>query len=427
LNLQTEDQKNRQSPMVCPTGLELYPHGHTHCPTHKVELTPQCVDNIVGKVINERYEVVESMTAGGWASVYRAKDQAENREVALKVLHSYLLSDSETVARFKREAKAAGALSHPSLAAVYDAGALSEGQPYIVMEFVKGLTLAERMQTLGDLTAEQAIPMFIQVCEALEFAHQNGIIHRDIKPSNIMLSQTPKGELLVKMVDFGLARAMEDSGLDMDQITRSGQTIGSPAYMSPEQCLGYKLDARSDIYSLGCTMYEAMTCKSPFHGQSILEYMHKHTYEQPRPVEIRSDEANVGYNMAHVIMQSLAKNPEDRQQSMAQVRDQLRACVWQGPEQQPVKEDVRTTMTRIATASQTKLAKLPKFHRLRGWLGILFPVFLLLVLGWVFINVVQHGDDYAAKLTPVTQPAEVTPAPEKPVAKPAAGKSKHHR
>ncbi|HEY9790088.1 MAG TPA: serine/threonine-protein kinase [Candidatus Obscuribacterales bacterium] len=427
MNLQAQDQKNRESPMVCPTGLELYPHGHTHCPTHKVALTPQCVDNIVGKIINDRYEVVENMTAGGWASVYRAKDIVENREVAIKVLHSYLLSDGETVARFKREAKAASALSHPSLAAVYDAGVLSEGQPFIVMEFVTGLTLAERMVTLGDLTAEQAIPLFIQVCEALEFAHSHGIIHRDIKPSNIMLSQTPKGDLLVKMVDFGLARAMEDSGLDMDQITRSGQTIGSPAYMSPEQCLGYKLDARSDIYSLGCTMYEAMTCKSPFIGQSILEYMHKHTYEQPRPVEIRSDEANVGYNMAHVIMQALAKNPEDRQQSMAQLSGQLKACVWQVPQDPAKQEDVRATFNKIATASSTNLAKMPKFHRLRGWLSVLMPVFLLLVLGWVFINVVKHGDDYAAKLPPVALPTDVAPAAQKPAAKPVVSKSKHHK
>jgi serine/threonine protein kinase len=390
VNLKAEEQqKNQEGPMVCPADLEVFPSGHTFCPTHEIELTTHGTDDLVGKVINERYQVNSSLTAGGWASVYRGSDIMDGRDVAIKVMHSYLLSDAEAVARFQREAKAAAALTHPCLAAVYDAGVLSHGQPYIVMEFVNGITLTDRIATLGPLTAEQAIPMFIQVCDAISIAHENGIIHRDIKPSNLILSQAKNGEPMVKVVDFGLARAMSNCGLDIDQITRSGQTLGSPAYMSPEQCLGYKLDARSDIYALGCTMYEGVTGAPPFIAQSVLEYMHKHTYEDPPSIQIRSTEANVGYNMAHVIMQALAKTADDRQQSMTQLRDQLQACMWQsGVHQVTEAPKGNQTLTRITQSM--KRIQVPKFKRVFGWLSFLAPVVLLCLMIWGFIHFVRH-------------------------------------
>lgn len=374
--------------MVCPTGLEVYPAGHTRCPTHNVTLTAQNVASIVGQVVNGRYEIKESISWGGWASIYRALDRETNSEVALKVMHSYLLADAEAVARFKREAKAASGLSNPCLAQVYDAGVLPDGQPFLAMEYVKGITLAERIATLGALTAEQAIPLFVKTCDALSAAHQKGIIHRDIKPSNLMLAQAKDGELEVKLVDFGLARAMENSGLDIDQITRTGQTLGSPAYMSPEQCLGYKLDARSDVYSLGCTMYEAVSGKPPFTGASILEYMHKHTYEEPPALEIRSDEVNFGYNFLHVIMQALAKNPAERQQSMAQLRDQLQACMWQAPEEQSIVTSLRTK----AVPEPAPQKPPPKPNRVLGWISVLAPVFLVVLLICAFVYVLRQGN-----------------------------------
>jgi serine/threonine protein kinase len=282
------------------------------------------------------------------------------------------------------------------------------------MDFVHGITLTERIATLGPLTAEQAIPMFIQVCDAISAAHESGIIHRDIKPSNVILGQSKNGEPIVKVVDFGLARAMSNCGLDIDQITRSGQTLGSPAYMSPEQCLGYKLDARSDIYALGCTMYEGVTGAPPFTAQSVLEYMHKHTYEDPPSIQIRSTEANVGYNMAHVIMQALAKTATDRQQSMTQLRDQLQACMWQSGIH-PVAEDKskgNQTLTRI-TQSMKKL-RVPKFKRVYGWLSFLAPIVLLCLMVWGFVHFVRTqapaADPSSVKNSPTVSKQDKPPS-----------------
>jgi serine/threonine-protein kinase len=387
MDLKAKELQQEERPMVCPTGLEIFPSGHTFCPQHKVPLTEQQLDSLVGQVLNDRYLVKEAISAGGWASIYRAIDQHSNQELAIKILHSHLLSDTEALARFKRESKATGGLEHPYLAKILDAGVLADGQPYLTMEYVHGMTLAERLLTLGPLTAEQAVAVFEKVCDALSAAHKHGIIHRDIKPSNLMLTQVEKDKLAVKLVDFGLARAIEKSGNEIDQITRSGQTLGSPGYMSPEQCLGYKLDPRSDIYSLGCTMYEAVSGKPPFVALSILEYMHKHTYEEPPTLEIRSDEANFAYNLAHVILQSLEKNPDDRQQSMQQLQEQLKACVWQGRDLSEL--PTPTSKERIALPSAQQAP--PTVHRARAWLAVLIPVMLPLILVCIFVYVVRQG------------------------------------
>lgn len=390
MELKSTEQQQQERPMVCPAGLEIFPSGYTFCPTHHVELSVQKKDSLIGQLVNDRYSIAESISAGGWASIYRAVDQQTKAEVAIKILHSHLLSDAEALARFNREGKATSGLDHPYLAKILDCGVLSDGQPYLTMEYVRGMTLAERLLTLGPLNAEQAVAVFEKVCDALAAAHAHGIIHRDIKPSNLMLSREKDEQLAVKLVDFGLARAIENSGNDIDQITRSGQTLGSPAYMSPEQCLGYKLDARSDIYSLGCTMYEAVSGKPPFTAQSILEYMHKHTYEEPPILEIRSDEANFAYNLAHVILQTLEKNPDDRQQTMEQLRGQLKACIWQG-------RSFSELTVPVPPSKVQKKATPSAVHRIQAWLAMIGPVLLSLVLLFAFIYVVRTGQQHSVK------------------------------
>jgi serine/threonine protein kinase len=180
---------------------------------------------------------------------------------------------------------------------------------------------------------------------------------------------------------------MENSGLDFDQITRTGQTLGSPAYMSPEQCLGYKLDARSDIYALGCTMYEAVAGHPPFTANSILEYMHKHTYEAPPQLEIHSEEPNFGYNLAHVIMQALSKAPEERQQSMAQLRDQLQCCVWDEKEA----AEKLPPLPPPPPPPQPQKPRRTAFTQLRVLISNLTPLVVLLIVIALGVFVVRNN------------------------------------
>lgn len=324
----TENRTDKSGPLVCPKGLEIFPPGQRTCPYHNVPLEEQTADGIVGRRLDDRYEVQEVLSWGGWACIYKAIDLEFNRPVAVKVLFLHLAQDDEALARFKREAKAAAALSHPNVAQLYDSGVVGD-QPYLVFEYIKGLTLSERIQLLGPLTAEQVVMVFIQICDALHATHELGIIHRDIKPGNIMFTQSDSGEIKAKLVDFGLARTTSDSAFDMgDNLTQTGETLGSPAYMSPEQCLGQTLDVRSDVYSLGCTMYEAVTGNPPFSGDSIFEFMEKHTEQEVSTPAIRSANPNFGFNVTHVILQTLQKDPDVRPQSMKQLKEQLQSCLW---------------------------------------------------------------------------------------------------
>lgn len=324
-----ETVTGKSGPLVCPKGLEIFPAGHKTCPYHGVALEEQTADGIVGRKLDNRYEVQEVISWGGWACIYKAQDTEFNRPVAIKVLFQHLSQDDEALARFRREAKAAAALSHPNVAQLFDSGVLDGGQPYLVFEYVKGLTLGERIEMLGPLTAEQAVMVFIQICDALQATHELGIIHRDIKPGNIMFTQNEAGDIKAKLVDFGLARATADSAVDMgDNLTRTGETLGSPAYMSPEQCMGEPLDIRSDVYSLGCTIYESVTGNTPFTGTTIFEFMEKHTEHEPVTPQVKSSNANFAFNVSHVILQTLQKDPAVRPQSMRQLKEQLQSCLW---------------------------------------------------------------------------------------------------
>jgi serine/threonine protein kinase len=272
--------------------------------------------------IEGRYRILEKIGVGGMGTVYRAEHVVLHKQLAIKVLRTELLNDSSAMARFEQESRACAALSHPNLVAVYDCGVTEQGQPYLVMEFLSGKSLLEIVKEQGALPLSKFFAVFIEATEALAYAHEHGVIHRDLKPSNILVSSDPRGGEITKIVDFGVAK-IEDMGGEFQMLTRTGEVFGSPAYMSPEQCHGSYVDQRSDIYALGCVMYEALSGKQAFKGANIMTIMNKQLESLPPPME----RANIPDELQDLVKTCLEKDPNRRFQSMQELRKQLeRAC-----------------------------------------------------------------------------------------------------
>ena len=228
--------------------------------------------NLIGKIIGNRYEILEEVGNGGMATVYKAKDHVLNRYVAVKVLKDEYTTDSDFIKRFNTEAQSAASLSHANIVSIYDVGHEEENNLYyIVMELVKGKTLKEIIKKDGTLSWKWAVNIAIQIASALEVAHKNGIIHRDIKPHNIIITE----DGVAKVTDFGIAKAVSNSTM-----TAFGTTIGSVHYFSPEQAKGGITDAKSDLYSLGVVMYEMLTGKVPFDADTPASIALKHMQEE---------------------------------------------------------------------------------------------------------------------------------------------------
>ncbi|OOK76531.1 serine/threonine-protein kinase pknB [Mycobacterium kansasii] len=235
----------------------------------------------------------------------------------MKVLRADLARDPSFYLRFRREAQNAAALNHPAIVAVYDTGEAETSAgplPYIVMEYVDGVTLRDIVHTEGPMPPKRAIEVIADACQALNFSHQNGIIHRDVKPANIMISSTNA----VKVMDFGIARAIADSG---NSVTQTAAVIGTAQYLSPEQARGDAVDARSDVYSLGCVLYEILTGEPPFTGDSPVAVAYQHVREDPIPPSERHE--GISADLDAVVLKALAKNPENRYQTAAEMRADL--------------------------------------------------------------------------------------------------------
>ncbi|MPZ70704.1 MAG: Stk1 family PASTA domain-containing Ser/Thr kinase, partial [Actinobacteria bacterium] len=258
-----------------------------------------------------RYEVIEPVGSGGMAEVYRARDELLGREVAVKVLSERFARDPSFVERFRREAQRAANLSHPNIVGLYDYG--SDGDTYfIVMEYIEGRTLAEVIADNGALMPERAAEIAADVGAALQRAHGSGIVHRDIKPGNIML--TSAGQ--TKVTDFGIARAV---GGERDAtMTQTGMVIGTAAYLSPEQAQGEPVDARSDIYALGCVLYESLTGSAPFTGDTPLSIAYKHVREEVNPPSRLN--RDVPADLDAIVMKAMAKDPGARYNSADEMR-----------------------------------------------------------------------------------------------------------
>ncbi|HYN26127.1 MAG TPA: protein kinase [Pyrinomonadaceae bacterium] len=283
------------------------------------------VDPLIGHTLDDKYRIEKRLGIGGMGTVYRARHLLIDRPVAIKVLNPRFVEDEAAQMRFRREARAAGRLQHTNAVGVTDFGRTSDGYVYIVMELLEGCTLREVLAKEAPLDTARAVALMLQTAAAVAAAHDAGIIHRDLKPANIFIVQNSEVPAVVKVLDFGIAKLAAESLEDDDSktLTLVGAMIGTPRYMSPEQCDGAELTPAADVYSLGVILYEMLSGVVPFSGSTPLAIAMKHASEEPRrPSEYL---ASIPPALEEVVLHALEKRPEDRPANAAEFRLELLA------------------------------------------------------------------------------------------------------
>ncbi len=342
------------------------------------------------RLLGNRYELDGVVGRGGMAEVYRARDIRLDRIVAVKTLREDLARDQTFQARFRREAQSAASLNHPSIVAVYDTGEDMLGPtpvPYIVMEYVDGRTLRDLLREDRRLLPERAMEIADGVLRAIDYSHRNGIVHRDIKPGNVML--TKAGD--VKVMDFGIARAVSDAQATM---TQTAQVIGTAQYLSPEQARGERVDARSDLYSAGCLLYELLTGRPPFTGDSPVAIAYQHVRENPIPPSQVDPEIPAWADA--IVLKAMAKDPADRYQSAGEMRVDVQRALSGMPVAAPTRTEMYQGTRRMGpgTNAAGPTSALPAYRygpedqppsggRRRIWLWVVIGLVALLLLGTI--------------------------------------------
>jgi tRNA A-37 threonylcarbamoyl transferase component Bud32 len=308
--------------MACVLCSAVYPAGTRFCPVDGSVLRPQSGsdDSLVGRIIDDRYYLLEKLGEGGMGDVYLGEHVRTQRRCAVKVVNRRTAADPEAIGRFIREATNAGRVHHPNVATLYDFGEGSDGLTYLAMEYVDGEPLSRILAQEGALPPARAVDIARQVAEGVGAAHELGIVHRDLKPSNIIVAKDRKGADVVKVVDFGISRA---PSLDEQHLTRTGIVIGTLEYMSPEQLIGDPVDGRSDIYSLGCILYQMLTGEQAF-GDSTAQFITRRLVE--RPPHAREKNPHIPKALDELIIAALGRTPPERFQTMDELRDALLAA-----------------------------------------------------------------------------------------------------
>ncbi len=281
---------------------------------------------MIGQVFEGRFHILSVLGKGGAGVVYKAKQTHMDRLVAIKMLMSSMVPNDLSFLRFEQEARAAAALEHANIITIHDFGRSTTGHAYLVMEYLGGKSLDDLLKLDGRLGPDQFLQVFSQICDGLQHAHKRGIVHRDIKPSNIMLVDKDNAITVAKIVDFGLAKLTAQES--EQHLTKTGMVMGTPLFMSPEQCRGAELDYRSDVYSLGCVMYAALTGQVPLKGDSTLNTLYKHMAESPQPFCVTAPELNLPPALEQVILKALEKDPKCRQQSMSELRNEISDAIY---------------------------------------------------------------------------------------------------
>jgi serine/threonine protein kinase len=276
------------------------------------------------EVLSERWEIIEPLGQGGMAAVYKARHRILNKFVAVKFLLPHLASNPIVLRRFQQEGLAASRLNHQNVITVHDCGVTDDGRVYLIMDYLEGKSLSEVLDENGPLSGSGAVDLLIDIAKGLQHAHAHGILHRDLKPSNVMFAKGADGVEQAKIVDFGIAKVVQDDGgQGIQHLTKTGECFGSPLYMSPEQCLGQPVDARSDIYSFGCMMYELLTGAPPLIGNNSLETMQMHVNHDAMPIVSSQAADSTLKRLDIVIKKALAKKPQDRYQNVAELLTDL--------------------------------------------------------------------------------------------------------
>ncbi len=284
-----------------------------------------------GTVFLDRYRITEMIAKGGMGIVFKAYDQVMNRDVALKLLHTHMLEDSKAKQRFEKEMSICISFKHPNVVSVFDYGYSPEQLPYMVMEFLDGRTLDDIQIESGPLSLAMFVRVFSQVCSALIHAHAKQYIHRDVKPRNIMMIPQDNGDYLAKLVDFGIAKVVGQTENTLQKLTQTGDALGSPFYMSPEQCRSLDMDARSDIYSLGCVMYESISGKLPFNGPNAISTLFMHVNDRAEPFSAYRPDLNIPRQLERIVLKMLEMEPLARYQTVTELAADLADFAKQYP------------------------------------------------------------------------------------------------
>lgn len=374
-------------------------------------------DALIGKLIADRYIILGTLGSGAMGTVYKARHKHLNREVALKVLRRDACSDDLSRKRFENEAKAASKLNHQNLIAVTDFGfaaGLGEGtidSPFLVMDYVEGISLAQMLKQTNTLPDEQFLNILAQICSGLAHAHDKCLIHRDLKPSNILVTRTDEDHEVVKVVDFGLAKSIN---ADQD-LTTTGQIFGTPLYMSPEQCQGRKLDARSDVYSLGCLMYRMLAGGLPFTGDTPVTTIIMHVKEAPPAIPEHRLNSAFKHALVPIVFKALEKDPAQRQQTVSELRIELIAAMENALKQElALAED---TTTSAPTAELEPAANKGKMLLVVGASTMLPLVLVSAIVTALLVPAERPGTTKLQEVSKAAAPAQVAPAPP-PIATP---------
>ena len=303
---------------VCPHCGTEYETAARFCPADGTALRPKGSDSLIGSVLAERYHILKRIGEGGMGRVYLGEHVKMNRQCAIKVMSPALVNDAESASRFAREASNAARIIHPNVAAVFDYGE-SDGLVYLVMEYVDGEPLSRLLAREAPFSLERAVDLGRQIADGLGAAHELGIVHRDLKPDNILVTRSKSGREVAKVVDFGIAKAMQEGA--GEALTRTGLVIGTPEFMSPEQLLGDPIDARSDLYALGCILHLMLTAAPAFDAPTREQMIKRRLSENPPHAQ--ELDPGIPDSIDRVIAKLLARAPDDRYGSAAEVRDAL--------------------------------------------------------------------------------------------------------
>lgn len=323
----------------------------------RIKIPQDKLDLLVGMRLEDRYYVMSLLGKGGMSLVYKAKDLKTGQVVAVKCLRTQVLGDEMVVKRFEREADVLNRLNHPRIVSFYGYGTNRRGQPYFIMDYLVGTSLGEILRKQGHLDLGRFQDIFVQVAAAIGHAHKHDAVHRDLKPGNIMLVEKGSTTDYVKIVDFGIAKVTEGQ----QKLTRLGEVWGSPIYMSPEQCMGAtNIDARTDIYSLGVVMYEALTGEVPFLGRNYADTMMKQISEEPPSFKQSNPKLEIPAQLEQIVFRAMRKKPDERYQTMNELRHDLERALNQSLGQTPKQTGPMLSLTGRQKTTEQPQPKLPE-------------------------------------------------------------------